>query len=268
MELKPTFNMKASSTLYTSLVKTTQTLNNYSEVAYELRDNYADEMRSNYLEIFDKCENDRNITTNWKDEFKMIAENIKKVNIQNLEEIDEPPQNYSITIYQNGKTYTFEDKDMIICGKKTGCDICMKGYGTSRLHFILIPLPRYGVVMVCDMGSFYGIQTKERSSGQTLINSYPNQRNVLLFDWNESFILFCGGSEITIKPKECIVCFEKSREIVLKCGHNLMCRSCFKKMSKNGKIICPICRQKSKHGKFSQFLKTNVGVSLFKSLKC
>ncbi len=193
----------------------------------------SDELREAYLQIIEKPD--------WKKQMEdsavMISQDL--MNDLLLREVKET----RFTIAHSGNLYEFDSKvsKFITIGRMKDCDILFNGYGsglTSRLHAMIMPLPQFGIYLVVDMGSYYGIDTLKRSSGKALISSHIKSRNILVFDWNEVAIFRMGSEKIGINPKECLICFEKPRDTTFNCGHHTVCAMCADRINR-----CPICRE-------------------------
>lgn len=108
--------------------------------------------------------------------------------------------------------------------------------GCSRLHALVFPLPKLGVIAVVDVGSFRGIVTEARSSGKPLVSSLPIHRRTLIFDYDESVVLTMGSQCVRLNPSMCVVCLNEARQIKFQCGHQVTCSDCGLKLP-----LCPIC---------------------------
>lgn len=189
----------------------------------------VERMRVTYCKIFEK-QVQKEDKDWWKKQFNEFAEiSIKEIRGRKEKELG------AVNIAYDRKTYSCT-KELILIGRYSGCDIQLKQNVTSRLHAMIFILPEK--IVVVDVGSFFGIVTKERSSGKELVDSLPNKRAVLFFDRNETVILSLGIEEICINPKECIVCMEESRNCRFNCNHWVTCDKCAAKLQE-----CPICRK-------------------------
>jgi hypothetical protein len=195
-----------------------------------------EDLRQQYCNIFDEqntlhC-NDQNW---WIEQFNIMATTLSK------DLITDHNTNYlSCSIAYNNKLMSF-NKRMILIGRMPGCDIELYQYGglVSRLHAIIFFAPEIDKIIVIDVGSLTGIKTFKRSTKNNLESSLPNNRKVLVFEYNESFILdFNNLAKVIINPKECIICMEKPRNCLFNCKHYSVCYKCSKKIKE-----CPICRK-------------------------
>lgn len=200
-----------------------------------------DEMRKEYLNMISK--------ENWKDLCVQIANTIKE---QQMEHFDANGAHFDkdkVEIAYNGNIYEFPiDKPYVLIGRLTGCDIQLVnsffGSECSRVHAFLIFLPAVNKILVIDIGSLKGITTKKRASGKPLEKSISGNRNVLIFDMDEPFILNLSKEELSFLPKTCIVCSDRPREITFGCAHHVCCKTCYEIMKVNVNTAnCPICRK-------------------------
>lgn len=159
-----------------------------------------------------------------------------------------------LTIAFNGHMYSFENSNHILIGRYPNCDVEVKGIFTvSRLHAIIFPIQAINKYLVVDVGSLLGINTVKRSSAADKINSVPKKRMVLMFDWNEVAVLDLGGAIICINPRECVICYNKPREVTLGCGHYVVCNDCLPKI-----LLCPLCRNHITDHQIGYHLASNV----------
>jgi hypothetical protein len=192
----------------------------------------SEELRVAYLAVIE--------TPTWKqqieDAAKLIAENL----IKDFDQQDVTDKR--ITVAYNGELHEF-DTDVtkfILIGIKSDCDI--KLMGGSRVHAIVMPFPQLGIYLVIDMGGAFGFDNIKRSTDNPCVSSHPGQRNICVFDWNEISIFDFKHNKIAINPKECLICFEKARDIVFSCNHHATCSMCAHKIN-----VCPICRKNITH---------------------
>jgi len=204
---------------HTKIINGTQTLED------------TEELRAAYEKII--------VTETWNQQFVNAADII----IENLKKDKEliPITNTSFSISQEGHMYEFNNEKYILIGRKPGCHVQFIDFvnnGTSRMHAMVFPLPELNMIIVVDMGSFNGILTLKRSSNKQCVSSFPNSRNVLIFDWNEVAILKMGNLQIGLNTKECVICMTNPRNVTFGCGHNATCDDCSQKI-----VDCPICRK-------------------------
>lgn len=198
------------------------------------------------------------ILDNWKDKFEKIADGIINNIIKDMAKTHATTEfvkfDTVITIACSAQLYDFDlGKKCITIGTNKNCDIELLGnLGCSRLHTMLFPLPQLGIFVLIDLGSATGIKTRKRSSQKQLINSLPNQRNVLIFDWNEIVVLDLGNQIIAINPKTCVICFEKPRNKQFGCGHYSTCNVCSAIIN-----FCPICLKPKKEMQETYAIQTN-----------
>jgi len=155
-----------------------------------------------------------------------------------------PVTNTKFSIAYDKELYEFDtDKDnVIMIGRKIGCHINFQQSSmTSRVACLIFPFPEFQKIFVVDVGGNCGIVTEKRSnesSDKQCISSFPNARNVLIFDWNEIVVLQLGSKIVAINPKECVVCLSAPRQITFNCGHHVTCNKCAEQLPH-----CPVCRK-------------------------
>ena len=92
------------------------------------------------------------------------------------------------------------------------------------------------------------MQINGNKKEKELKHSMPNQRFVLRFNKNDTVHLRFGETnvDLIINPKPCVVCLDKARTIRNKCGHLVLCSTCYEHMicSSQQCALCPICRSK------------------------
>ena len=192
----------------------------------------VERMRKTYCEVFEE-QVQKEDKEWWKKQFTEFAE----IAIKAMKEQEGQAGSGPVNIAYDGKTHLCT-KELTLIGRYVGCDIPLKQNITSRLHAMVFILPNINKIIVVDVGSFFGIVTKERSSSEKSVHSLPNMRNVLFFDLNETVILSLGMEDICINPKECVVCMEEARNCRFGCNHWVTCTNCASKLQD-----CPICRK-------------------------
>lgn len=190
----------------------------------------AEALRAAYLEIIELADWDQKFAT----EASLIVENLKK------DQPVYPIVNTTFCVATDNQLYEFDSTNnkYIMVGRKPGCQVLFTHDGTSRMHAMIFPLPELNMILVVDMGSLTGIMTVKRSQqNKQCVNSLANNRNVLIFDWNEVAILKMGSVQVGINTKECIICMTNPRNVIFGCNHSVACADCSQKLTD-----CPICR--------------------------
>ena len=103
------------------------------------------------------------------------------------------------------------------------------------LQCLIYFFPSKGKIVVVDLGSLMGVKTKYRSTDEPCVNSLPEARNILIFDREETVILELCSKQISINPKECLICMDAPRELKFQCGHHVVCSKCYDSI-----VICPL----------------------------
>lgn len=150
------------------------------------------------------------------------------------------------TIYTNyGIINT--NKEYLFVGRDINCDIRLNNYdrNISRIQCILIFT--IDNIYILDEWSLCGINIKNRGNkNKKLEHTHPDDRKLLKFDINETFILNFKGDELIVGKNECFICCENPKSIKFNCGHSV-CNKCSKKIYK-----CPYCRDNINKRSFSQ----------------
>jgi hypothetical protein len=156
----------------------------------------------------------------------------------------------TLTIAYNRVLHSWDQKEgPIMIGRLAECHIHLPPnahQSVSRMHAIVLAFPHLGMYVVVDMGGLFGFDTLKRSglnedgTPKPCVSSRPNDRNVLVFAWDEIAIIKLGLSEtIAINPKECLICFERPRMVTFNnCGHHVTCGDCTTRIN-----ACPLCRE-------------------------
>lgn len=223
----------------TTLNKTKCTPEEYKKII----GNAMKDIRNVYVKIFDEQLNVHHSNPNWwKEQFNTIA-NIMTEKYHNVTCSADDNFKKLVVSYNNNLIEFGTDKKMILVGRINGCDVELDKYDPtiSRLHAIILVMSGIKKILVLDVGSFNGIITTLRSSKEPLEVSSHNLRKILEFNINETFSLEMGNANITISPKECIICFSKPRSCVYACGHYACCLECSNKIHE-----CPVCRTPKK----------------------
>lgn len=178
--------------------------------------------------------------------FESISEEIKKSisiifhdNIKN----NDTNRSFMITTFHGGNwsSQVLDGSKSVMVGRLDFCEVKLptEDLTLSRLNAIIIPCPNINKMFIIDVGSVLGITMLERSSGKKLVNSTPTFRSVMIMDYDETVVVRLGQSlKLCINPKECVVCYENTREVVTDCGHYIVCSKCVKKINE-----CPLCRK-------------------------
>lgn len=141
-----------------------------------------------------------------------------------------------------GETREIKNGEVIVVGRSRYCDISTFETSDSFVSRFQLIINRKGnEITIADYCS--------QNSTYILENNKMNEMRVSIFNPTkkiENKFCFGDGKEIEIysKHKECIICFEKNRNIILRpCGHFVMCGECFNKLSTPNKK-CPTCNSK------------------------
>eukprot|EP00697_Spironema_sp_BW2_P007828 gnl/Spiro4/22225_TR10941_c0_g1_i1.p2 gnl/Spiro4/22225_TR10941_c0_g1~~gnl/Spiro4/22225_TR10941_c0_g1_i1.p2 ORF type:complete len:324 (-),score=44.12 gnl/Spiro4/22225_TR10941_c0_g1_i1:97-1038(-) len=97
-------------------------------------------------------------------------------------------------------------------GRDPTCTLSILSEDVSRLHAVVFCYPcKYvvnhtnpsrGVLVVVDVGSLHGIRTLRRSGRLPPQHSTPDNRNVLMFEWGETFQLLFGNQRVRFAPAD------------------------------------------------------------------
>lgn len=212
-----------------------------------------EEIRSAYLEIIEH--------RNWRGMIIEIAKRLQREVIPHAI----PDHDFAVLMHvtpsakhPDVREKTIEVSDQVVTiGRKYGnnLEISTHNIELSRLHCVIFAL--MDKLVVIDPGSLMGIKTIERSSDARKINSLPDDRHVLVFNKNESFVLELAGLRITISPKTCIICMERMRGVRFNCGHCICCADCSRYIIASDKR-CPLCKKNIERVKTSRPVSTYV----------
>jgi len=222
--------------MVSSLQKIAESENIHPELARITIATETDNLRIQYLKIFDQHEmHHKDEPFWWKKQFEKVAKMLFKLNNGNSSEVD----HNEFVISREGERLNTPGgpNDLILIGRLPGCDILLSKHSISRLHAIVfVTKSKYYII---DVGSMLGIQTLGRSENLPLVNSNPESRNVLIFDKTETSVISFANINLTFQPKECTVCLDNFRDIIFNCGHFCICDSCRRNLPNNA---CPSCR--------------------------
>lgn len=231
-------------------------LNDQEQESSQLLVENEDEIREAYLNCFEIQYQKADTEPNWfKQEFEQIGNQIfhqlslnlitnqvndvvsTELSLNRNEHIDA-----SIDIQTEYNYCEFKGKRMILIGRYTNCDIQICEYNDvscSRLHTMLLLLPEINKFALLDVGSLTGIKIEGRSTNRPCSSTRAGYRQPLLFEWQETIKVRLGSKSIVINPKTCVVCMENIRNIILQCGHFVLCDQCREQLPNNQ---CPVCR--------------------------
>lgn len=152
-------------------------------------------------------------------------------------------------IYFGDREYRFPAKrQLILVGRRSLCDIKigMNLPTTSRIAVMFYLCPESSEIALVDPNGLYGWKMISRSDSKAdLLSSTENKRrSLILLDWNEGFVFELGSAKIICQPRTCFICENRRREVILPCGHFLMCIECSQKVSK-----CPEGCKEEESGK-------------------
>lgn len=144
----------------------------------------------------------------------------------------------------NNNVHHIRKNGPVIIGRSYNCDINILNVYVSRIHCILFVLS--DIVLLYDFSR----------TGTHIVRRSLNMNN-MFFDRKEKFTILLGLSKnpvfLSFSPyecvKDCIICCENKRCILLVCGHNTMCDQCYDKQCKihNGYPPCIICRSTAQY---------------------
>jgi len=201
-----------------------------------------------------------------KEKLVGVPKTLEQATLQNQEQaggedLTIAPASYSLRIQTDeepSRLLSFEkEQSAVAIGRYTFNEVSLKALETSekshqalsRVHAIILLLPRLGRLLICDVGSQTGLRIIERSGndpvGGAICTSRPGQRRSIFVSMEETVVLQLGqdakSRKLTLNPKECIICMETPRQISFSCGHFVCCRSCAEQIQeRNGR--CPTCR--------------------------
>jgi hypothetical protein len=144
----------------------------------------------------------------------------------------------SLSVAYNGHTYEFpRSKRIVLIGVRHGCDIVLREKGASRLHAVLLILPRE--LYVLDMGALSGVRMYAREDQtRALLVSTEHDRCVMTCGTSEAVVLNLHTAIVTIHPRVCIVCMDHVRNVCMEpCRHFVCCSACAAQCD-----TCPQCR--------------------------
>lgn len=227
----------ATSSLYLATTACTEEYD--KQITTDIMNSTSDTMREVYLEIL----KNKNIADK---RFTEIGE--EYISTAPFADSDTVSSEKWVVVTVGLDTYVFS-KNIISFGKLKWCDIVTNDMECSRLHFLMFILPhkKYkdftGVCVVADLGTRNGISTVDRTSDEPNISSKINERNLIIFGLDEIVKLKCGKTELTVvskdtEPKECIICYDNIRQIVLPCNHFTVCERCSYSIDS-----CPVCKE-------------------------
>jgi hypothetical protein len=209
-------------------------------------DDFIEEMKGNKNE-FKKARNEYLKIINGTNGYSQIKNiYIDAINtIKMTNDIHNNPTNYYIMIKDDNKQenyFVLSEGEFIIIGRNNECDFISSNIDVSRINNVI--LKYLNKIYVFDMYSLNRTTISERknSLGEIVpINDEEQEQCVLKFNENESAKLKIGlNTEIIFSQKECIICFERQRNILFDpCRHCVMCPICVDTY-KDDK--CPICK--------------------------
>ncbi len=212
----------------------------------------TEQLRDHYLRTFDTADDPLVV---------LIGDSQEKIEETVLEPCQNNNNHEKFQIQYKDQLYDQPDNGPLRVGRYHGgadhnkeCDVKLikEHNGSSRLHAIVYFYPNHyvpnvtdpnkGVILVVDVGSMEGIRTISRPSGKPKVDSLPRNRNILIFEWNESAVLQLATEKIVLTPKTCIICLSEPRTKKFQCGHYLTCETCALRLFQQHSPTCPICR--------------------------
>jgi WD40 repeat protein len=188
--------------------------------------------------------------------FREIADQLVRTKIDNTTEsnVEDVPSVFTIAGKNLYRSFEYNpDNPIIAIGRHQDCQIRLKDYSISRYHLLFIPIPKLRLIVITDIGSLHGFRIIRRSTGKELVSSCSDHRNIAIIDWDEIVVIEISKQSIVLNPKECLICFDKPREVLTKCGHYICCHLCYLQINK-----CPICRSPITDSiKYDYFFETN-----------
>jgi hypothetical protein len=204
----------------------------------EIKDNIDDftEARNEYLRML----NEKN---GYEQVKNIYVEAINMIKITDERQIN--PIDYYITIKDSNKQekyFIISEGEFIIVGRNTKCDFVSSNFDVSRINNVI--LKYMNKIYVFDLYSLNRTKICERknsSNESVAINDNEQGQTVMKFNENESAKLKIGfETEIIISQKECIICFERQRNVLFEsCKHCIMCSVCFDRYEDTK---CPVCK--------------------------
>lgn len=227
----------------------------------------ADALRKSYLDIF-QLQHVNRLTEEWS------IENLKKAGRQMCDALtitlEENPikdevkdhkdakdakeaQPDPFILQSGGSSSPVTLRDIMTVGVLQSCDLHLNAPAghkdgeptyASRVHCLLVPLPKYHQIAVVDVGCLYGIVTVSRSDADTkpLEKSSLHDRRALLFGYTEECVLKLGQKQIAINPRSCLMCLNRPPTLQFNCGHTSCCNTCYEAMQLEKQEICPRCK--------------------------
>jgi hypothetical protein len=151
-----------------------------------------------------------------------------------------------LSVWCNGKSYSYPSQRMIAVGMEIGCDILITGKlyrpmprtagVVSRVHAIIFQFKELNKVYIVDVGSQSGIKLIER--GPSLEKRDPINPFAFSLHSKETACFQLGPIELTVNPRTCLICMNspRTRQFVT-CHHYVACDNCVLRLTK-----CPLCR--------------------------
>ena len=130
-----------------------------------------------------------------------------------------------------------------IIGRNLKCDISVKNPYVSRVHAVIITCNNpdgHQYIIVIDFWSLMGTTIKAPDSPDSTSDSKHRSLLLLRSVPGAKIQIDCNGTKIDLNfyARECIVCYERPREVRFGCGHSVSCNQCALQLN-----ACPICRE-------------------------
>lgn len=158
-------------------------------------------------------------------------------------------KHWLVVLTNAGTVHKFDSsKNMVIVGRSRFADVQAdnkRSSSVSRVHCVIIKVARY--VVVLDLGSYHGVETKVRSAdGKPLVRSKHEARNALLFEEGETAVVkLTHRVELAINPRVCkiegSVCTGYRNYMSTACKHFVCCKACAREWAEKSNT-CPMCR--------------------------
>lgn len=136
----------------------------------------ADDLRKAYEVII--------VAKDWKQQFKQISDDIVQNLTREMETklVSEDEKAISVAFGNFFFNFNSDDNNCVFIGRLSGCDVLFPDTPySSRLNGILFPFPQFGIYVIVDLGSFFGIVTEKRSSDKACVSSLPEKEGSFNF---------------------------------------------------------------------------------------
>lgn len=159
-----------------------------------ISDQEMESLRSDYLKLIE--END------WMEQLLLISHNLQESIREKMFLLPvESVTNLTLFVSLGTNISELSPSLPFTVGRNPGCHLgSASNLSLSRLHVVIFPMPEYGKVIICDIGSLCGITMKKRSSNQPCVSSFPNDRNIIVIEYGETALFELGTYELMVSP--------------------------------------------------------------------